>query len=289
MPCVRCRELDARIGSLCARCAELLAGDAPICPEQIVSHVGHPSDGALVDQWGRVHVLGERTTLGRSPGAGGIGVAEPSVSRSHAVFERKDGAFIVRDLESSNGTRCNGMRVDAVTLRHGDVVYVGQIGLAFVSPPPAVAAPVLVETLAPPPPSAGLVQIEYDEDASELGESETFVGLREANVNLDAPTGGGAGVVTVDGATVHLPLAQYELVRLLCDRMRADRDRDERVRGFIRSGELLASLPFDTAGPSENSLKQLVRRLRKALARAGVPDLVESRHGFGYRVRVRPR
>jgi DNA-binding response OmpR family regulator len=64
--------------------------------------------------------------------------------------------------------------------------------------------------------------------------------------------------------------------------------RDERVRGFVRSTELLASLSWDTARPEDNHIKQLVRRVRQALARASMGDLIESRHGFGYRLRVRP-
>ena len=30
------------------------------------------------------------------------------------------------------------------------------------------------------------------------------------------------------------------------------------------------------------------RRMRRALGRAGIGDIVESRHGFGYRLRVIP-
>jgi DNA-binding response OmpR family regulator len=63
---------------------------------------------------------------------------------------------------------------------------------------------------------------------------------------------------------------------------------DERVRGFVRSSELLASLSWDTARPDDNHLKQLVRRARRSLARAGIADVIESRHGFGYRLRIVP-
>src|SRR5262249_40876664 len=125
----------------------------------------------------------------------------------------------------------------------------------------------------------------FDDDAME----ETFSGLRRGDLHLVSPSGGGGGVLELDGRSVQLTLVQHELFRLLFRRMRDDEDRDERVRGFVRSSELLASLSWDRAKPGDIHLKQPVRRLRRALSRAGVPDLIESRQGFGYRLSILPR
>jgi hypothetical protein len=62
----------------------------------------------------------------------------------------------------------------------------------------------------------------------------------------------------------------------------------EVIRGFVPTGQLIADLPWDACDPSENHLKQLVRRTRKALVLAGIGDLIESRRCFGYRLRVVP-
>ncbi len=51
-----------------------------------------------------------------------------AVSREHCVIERCDGAIVVRDLNSSNGTFVNGERVVASrAVRHGDVLELGNV------------------------------------------------------------------------------------------------------------------------------------------------------------------
>jgi len=52
--------------------------------------------------------------------------------------------------------------------------------------------------------------------------------------------------------------------------------------------ELIADLSWDTREPSENHVKQLVRRVRRALVKSDIGDLIESRHRFGYRLRAIP-
>lgn len=57
----------------------------------------------------------------------------PQVSRKHAQASRRDdGAVILRDLDSANGTFVNGRRISAPTaLTPGDVVRIGPFRLAF--------------------------------------------------------------------------------------------------------------------------------------------------------------
>src|SRR5262249_5551440 len=141
---------------------------------------------------------------------------------------------------------------------------------------------------APPASLDRPVKIQYDEDFSE-GEPDTFLGLNEADIRLIAPTGGGGGLLVLANAELQLTTVQYDLVRVLLEQMVTDAGKDERVRGFVRSSELLATLSWDTPRPDENHLKQLVRRLRRLFARVGMESVLESRHGFGYRLRVRPR
>jgi DNA-binding response OmpR family regulator len=98
-----------------------------------------------------------------------------------------------------------------------------------------------------------------------------------------APASGEGGVVEVDGASVQLGFTQFALLTMLVERYRDEAGRDPEVRGFVRAIEVIAGLPWDTAHPGDNNVKQLVRRVRRSLAKLGLDRAVESRHGFGYR------
>jgi adenylate cyclase len=65
-----------------------------------------------------------KTTLGRHP-ANTIRLADREVSKEHATIERTGAAFILRDLDSSNGTFVNGRRVRELRLKEGDEVALG--------------------------------------------------------------------------------------------------------------------------------------------------------------------
>jgi len=64
-------------------------------------------------------------TLGRSRDCDCV-LADPTVSRVHARLRRRDDAWLLRDLRSSNGTRVNGYRVSGeLEVRPGDRVSFG--------------------------------------------------------------------------------------------------------------------------------------------------------------------
>jgi ABC transport system ATP-binding/permease protein len=68
-------------------------------------------------------------TLGRATGADFI-LDVALVSRVHCRLTiLADGQLELRDLESTNGTFVNGMRVDAARLQSGDRVQVGRVEL----------------------------------------------------------------------------------------------------------------------------------------------------------------
>ena len=85
---------------------------------------------------------------------------------------------------------------------------------------------------------------------------------------------------------LQLGATQFALLELLAERHLAERDQPQAVRGFVRTIEIISQLPWDTAHPEDNHVKQLVRRVRRALERVGIEDAIESRHGFGYRLLV---
>ena len=56
-------------------------------------------------------------------------VGHPSVSRKHARLSFRDGHWVLRDLDSTNGTRVNGKRVIRCRLEPGDRLSLGSADL----------------------------------------------------------------------------------------------------------------------------------------------------------------
>src|SRR5690554_5474202 len=79
-------------------------------------------------------------TIGRNPG-NIIRINNPSVSRRHTKFVFENGRCTLYDLNSSNGTYVNGMRIQSQVLEHGDLVRVGEFPLEFAEDQPVVNAP----------------------------------------------------------------------------------------------------------------------------------------------------
>src|SRR5687767_15845982 len=66
-------------------------------------------------------------TIGRIPEVD-LRVDHPSVSRRHARLQVDRGELRISDLDSRNGTRVNGMRIDGVrVLMTGDVIATGEV------------------------------------------------------------------------------------------------------------------------------------------------------------------
>ncbi len=55
-----------------------------------------------------------------------------SVSRVHAVIKRKDGKFLISNLDANNGVYVNGSEVTSITeVKHGDRIELGEVELEF--------------------------------------------------------------------------------------------------------------------------------------------------------------
>ncbi len=71
-------------------------------------------------------VMGTRVVIGREDGCD-IKIHDAESSRRHCEVVWKDGAFVLQDLNSSNGTFLNGAQVTtATTLKAGDRIGIGQ-------------------------------------------------------------------------------------------------------------------------------------------------------------------
>jgi DNA-binding winged helix-turn-helix (wHTH) protein len=293
MKCPVCDERDPEVGVLCEECRDELSSPIRITPEQIILRIVRPTDAALLDPWGRVHRLEARTLVGRQIESQGLAVLEPSVSRHHAHLTFDEGAWTLRDLGSANGTFHDDKLIEGpVTVKSGDRLRFGHIAFYIIYnvdtlPVPRVARTV-TSTIQPPHLDSGLPPIKSGLPVFEAEET-TNVGLPEMRFRMHEPTGGGGGLIEVDGKQVQLTTTQFELMALMIRRMAAEAHQPELVRGFVRSSEMIADLSWDTREPSENHVKQLVRRVRRALIKSEIGDLIESRHRFGYRLRAIPK
>lgn len=298
MNCPVCKQRPAEVGVLCEECRDELSSPIRIMPEQLQLHAARPTMAALVDLWGRPHRLEARTLIGRQVDGAGLAILEPSVSRHHAHITLDGETWTVRDLGSANGSYVEDKLIDTPSVVHeGDRMRFGHIAFYFIEditrlPPPRVGRtatatiqPPRAAQLPPPPAIAPVVGVaEFPEQ-----EERTDVGLPTMSFKLHEPTGGGGGLIEVDGKQVQLTTTQFELMALMIRRMASEAHQPELVRGFVRSSELIADLSWDTREPSENHVKQLVRRVRRALMKSEIGDLIESRHRFGYRLRAIPR
>jgi chromosome segregation ATPase len=85
---------------------------------------------------GIVHLLGRRTTIGRTPD-NDMRIDMDFISRHHAVVLRAGATTIIEDLNSTNGTYVNGVRVTRRALKNGDLVILGKTEFRFTINPPA--------------------------------------------------------------------------------------------------------------------------------------------------------
>lgn len=90
----------------------------------------HPINGELIPQGG-----GDNIRLSRSPLTMGrrescdICLQFPNVSGKHCELTFKDGLWILHDLDSRNGTKVNGTRLDSggkKVVHTGDVITIGK-------------------------------------------------------------------------------------------------------------------------------------------------------------------
>lgn len=85
-----------------------------------------------------VPVEGFEVTVGRDATAR-LRLDDPAVSRLHARLYAKDGAWMIEDLQTSNGTFVNGAREFSCALRDGDRIQVADWVLVFRRPAGEVA------------------------------------------------------------------------------------------------------------------------------------------------------
>jgi len=124
--------------SASAGSGELGRVSLPPIPEPAASRPGNTEPGAGVARLVAIesadgsdfHALAELTIVGRS-GECGLRLPVGTVSRRHAELERTPNGWLVRDLQSENGTWVNDQPVSEQLLHPGDRVQFGTVCLIF--------------------------------------------------------------------------------------------------------------------------------------------------------------
>ena len=148
--CQECGFLNPEAANYCARCGALLvkeeggteatqtftAEEGDDAPADALEDLGITGPALVVRSGGgrageTFHPEGE-TTIGRSPDCG-IFLDDVTVSRKHAVVSERNGAFLVEDQGSLNGTFVNRKRVESAQLEDGDELQIGKYRLTFLN------------------------------------------------------------------------------------------------------------------------------------------------------------
>ena len=104
------------------------------------------------------HVLKDETiTIGRMKG-NTIVIEDSSISLMHAKITRKNGDFLLKDLNSTNGTSVNGQPIGEVKLRDQDRVQFAEISCQFLADAPEQIVSGIAPTV-PAPPARQLPQV----------------------------------------------------------------------------------------------------------------------------------
>jgi pSer/pThr/pTyr-binding forkhead associated (FHA) protein len=87
-------------------------------------------DGATTERW----ELGERpVAVGRGEAADVV-IDDAALSRRHFVIVRQGQEFLLKDLDSQNGTWVDGRRAQTTRLHHHDCILAGRTLFLFSEP-----------------------------------------------------------------------------------------------------------------------------------------------------------
>jgi pSer/pThr/pTyr-binding forkhead associated (FHA) protein len=109
-------------------------------------------NGAVAQRW---EIGDQPVAVGRDQTAD-VAIHDDTLSRRHFLIRREGDAFLIKDLNSQNGTWVGGLRVQGTTLRHNVCIVAGRTLFIFSEHPlPASPAGVLPAALVAQPVAGG--------------------------------------------------------------------------------------------------------------------------------------
>jgi hypothetical protein len=262
--CALCSFVATR-GYLCDAHAKGIATHS-LTSEQIVATT---SDGAatLLDAWGSPVPVAARTTIGRDPQSCQIALLHPSISMVHAHLVRDGARWMIEDAGSRNGTFVDDERVSSEVVSAGARLRFGDVAFHF------------VEQVLPPlprPEGPGRTAPTRRDQLVFSARLQTPAGTR---VELSQRIEG--GIVRANDALIDLGKLEFRLLQVLTEARRGATDPD---LAYVAWPQIAERLEFRSYEADSENVRELVRRVRRKLQNAGVDDLIESKHGVGYRV-----
>lgn len=197
-------------------------------------------------EWSR-----QAISIGRD-GSNDIVIDHPLASRRHARLERDDNGYMVRDLDSTNGTYVNGDRIEGARALHNqDRIWVADTEIIFNDPEVTQKGPLPVEIL-------------------------RRVRAAEEAIRLDSR----AKEVYILGKLVDPPLTvkEFQLLELLYTH-----------KGQVISKDEIAKSVWDYEVYDYNAIDALIYRLRQRIETdPGSPRFIVTVRGFGYKLIAQP-
>jgi hypothetical protein len=267
--CVLC-SLSATRGYLCDAHGKAVVATS-LTQEQVTASAKAPA-ATLIDPWGDALPIDVTMSVGRAAGKCGVVILHPSVSQHHATISRRGERWVLVDEGSRNGTFVDGKKVTEVTLSDGMRIQFGEIAMFFVG-----------QVLATRP------RVEGPGRTAPTRRDQLIFSAR-----LDLPAGGGrielsqrveGGVLRVGEASVELGKLEFRLLQVLTETRQTSADPE---LSYMSWQQLAGRLEFKSHEADSENVRELVRRVRRKLQAAGVEELLESKHGVGYRVSADP-
>jgi hypothetical protein len=98
---------------------------------ELMSQSGFPRlSGTFEGQQGELVINKPIVSIGRKEDNYYM-INHPTVSGQHAEIHYREGGYLIKDLNSSNGTMVNGNKIQEHELKHGDVVSFGEVTLTY--------------------------------------------------------------------------------------------------------------------------------------------------------------
>lgn len=95
---------------------------------------GQKTDGSVLTVRLKTMAMAKPATIGRGDDAS-VTIDDPKCSRIHAAIRYWDDIFVIRDMNSGNGTFLNGEKIDVAKINPGDVIKIGDTELTASAEP----------------------------------------------------------------------------------------------------------------------------------------------------------